>query len=70
MLDVGSARFGNNLPIAPIARPCQLESRRHALFMAAALAEMGKSLNIRIFYKTSIDKDNRTSAMAKRSIGA
>ena len=38
-LEIGSARFGNSLPIALIAGPCQLESREHALFMAAALAQ-------------------------------
>ncbi len=69
ILDLGSARFGNNLPIALIAGPCQLESRDHAMFMAAALAEIGKRLNIGIVYKTSFDKANRTSATAKRGIG-
>ncbi len=68
-LEIGSARFGNNLPIALIAGPCQLESRDHAMFMAAALAEIGKRLNIGIVYKASFDKANRTSANAKRGIG-
>ena len=62
VLDIGTAQFGNDLPIALIAGPCQLESREHALFMAAALAEMGKRLNLGIVYKTSFDKANRTSA--------
>ena len=69
ILEIGSARFGNNLPIALIAGPCQLESREHALFMAEALAGIGKRLNIGIVYKTSFDKANRTSATAKRGIG-
>jgi 2-dehydro-3-deoxyphosphooctonate aldolase (KDO 8-P synthase) len=68
-LEIGSARFGNSLPIALIAGPCQLESRDHAMFMAAALAGIGKRLNIGIVYKTSFDKANRTSASAKRGIG-
>ena len=69
ILKIGSARFGNNLPISLIAGPCQLESRDHAMFMAAALTGIGKRLNIGIVYKTSFDKANRTSATAKRGIG-
>ena len=33
---LGSVRFGNALPLALIAGPCQMESRAHALEMAAA----------------------------------
>ena len=33
----GKARFGNDLPLGLIAGPCALESRAHALEMAAAL---------------------------------
>jgi 2-dehydro-3-deoxyphosphooctonate aldolase (KDO 8-P synthase) len=69
VLEIGSVRFGNALPIALIAGPCQLESRDHALFMAEALAKIAKNLNIGIVYKTSFDKANRTSASAKRGIG-
>jgi len=69
ILEIGSAKFGNNLPIALIAGPCQLESRDHAMFMAAALAKIGKKLKIGIVYKTSFDKANRTSATAQRGIG-
>ena len=32
---VGKVRFGNALPLALIAGPCQLESRAHAFEMAA-----------------------------------
>ena len=35
-----AARFGPKLPLALIAGPCQLESRAHALEMAAALKEI------------------------------
>lgn len=68
-IELGSARFGNELPISLIAGPCQLESREHALFMAEKLRDIGKRLNIGIVYKTSFDKANRTSASAARGIG-
>jgi 2-dehydro-3-deoxyphosphooctonate aldolase (KDO 8-P synthase) len=69
VVDAGSARFGNDLPLALIAGPCQLESRAHALEMASALKEMAGRLGIGLVYKTSFDKANRTSGTAARGIG-
>jgi len=66
---VGSAKFGNDLPIAVIAGPCALESRAHALEVASALKEIAARLNIGLVYKTSFDKANRTSASAERGLG-
>jgi 2-dehydro-3-deoxyphosphooctonate aldolase (KDO 8-P synthase) len=66
---VGEVRFGNALPLALIAGPCALESRAHALDMAAALKEIAGRLNIGLVYKTSFDKANRTSAKSARGIG-
>src|SRR5438105_5034427 len=69
VVTVGNARFGNALPLALIAGPCALESRAHALEMAAALKEIAGRLGIGLVYKTSFDKANRTSAGARRGIG-
>ncbi len=69
VVDVGTARFGNDLPLALIAGPCQLESRAHALEMASALKEMAQRVGIGLVYKTSFDKANRTSGNAARGIG-
>jgi 2-dehydro-3-deoxyphosphooctonate aldolase (KDO 8-P synthase) len=69
VVDVGAARFGNDLPLALIAGPCQLESRTHALEMASALKEIAGRLGIGLVYKTSYDKANRTSAKGARGIG-
>ena len=69
VVDVGTARFGNDLPLALIAGPCQLESRAHALEMAQALKEMAQRVGIGLVYKTSFDKANRTSGTAARGIG-
>ena len=66
---VGAVRFGNALPLALIAGPCQLESRAHALETAKALKEIATKLGIGLVYKTSFDKANRTSAGAQRGIG-
>jgi 2-dehydro-3-deoxyphosphooctonate aldolase (KDO 8-P synthase) len=69
VVSVGGVRFGNALPLALIAGPCALESRGHALDMAAALKEIAAKLGIGLVYKTSFDKANRTSARGGRGIG-
>ena len=69
VVTAGSARFGNDLPLAVIAGPCALESRAHALETAAALKEIAGKLGIALVYKTSFDKANRTSAASARGIG-
>jgi 2-dehydro-3-deoxyphosphooctonate aldolase (KDO 8-P synthase) len=69
VVTIGAARFGNTLPLALIAGPCQLESRAHALETAAALKEIAARVGIGLVYKTSFDKANRTSARAARGIG-
>jgi 2-dehydro-3-deoxyphosphooctonate aldolase (KDO 8-P synthase) len=66
---IGSFEVANDAPIAVFAGPCQLESRAHALEMAAALKEIAAKLGFGLIYKTSFDKANRTSLSAKRGIG-
>jgi 2-dehydro-3-deoxyphosphooctonate aldolase (KDO 8-P synthase) len=66
---VGKVRFGNALPLALIAGPCQLESRAHAFEMASALKEITARLGIGFVYKTSFDKANRTSGSSARGLG-
>ncbi|ALA18935.1 2-dehydro-3-deoxyphosphooctonate aldolase [Chelatococcus sp. CO-6] len=66
---VGNVSFGNHLPLAIVAGPCQLESRAHALEMATALKEICSRLGLGLVFKTSFDKANRTSAGAARGVG-
>jgi 2-dehydro-3-deoxyphosphooctonate aldolase (KDO 8-P synthase) len=69
IVEIGTARFGNKLPLALIAGPCALESRAHALEMAGALKDICARVGIAFVYKTSFDKANRTSGSSKRGIG-
>ncbi|MBS0534598.1 MAG: 3-deoxy-8-phosphooctulonate synthase [Proteobacteria bacterium] len=69
VVEIGNVRFGNDLPLALIAGPCQLESRAHALEMASALKEIAARAGIGLVFKTSFDKANRTSASAARGVG-
>lgn len=69
VVKVGAVEIGNQLPLALIAGPCQLESRAHALEMAGALKEIAARVGVGLIYKTSYDKANRTSAGAQRGLG-
>ena len=66
---VGGIEIGNHLPFVLIAGPCQIESRDHALEVAAALRELADTTGVHIIYKSSYDKANRTSVGAQRGIG-
>jgi 2-dehydro-3-deoxyphosphooctonate aldolase (KDO 8-P synthase) len=69
VVNVGSVRFGNRLPLSLIAGPCALESRDHAIETASALKEIAGRLGIGLVYKSSFDKANRTSASSARGLG-
>jgi len=69
VVSAGNVRFGNELPLALIAGPCQMESREHAFMMAGRLKEICSRLGIGLVYKSSFDKANRTSLSGKRGMG-
>jgi len=68
-ITIGDITIGNDLPMVFIVGPNVLESRAHALEMSAALAEIARKLGIALFYKTSVDKANRTSIAGARGLG-
>ena len=69
VVTAGSVRFGNDLPLALIAGPCQLESRDHGMMMAGRLAEIAERTGIGLVFKASFDKANRTSLKGARGMG-
>jgi 2-dehydro-3-deoxyphosphooctonate aldolase (KDO 8-P synthase) len=69
IVHIGSIAVANDRPFALIAGPCQIESRAHALEVAAALREISGSSGVPVIYKSSFDKANRTSAGAARGVG-
>jgi 2-dehydro-3-deoxyphosphooctonate aldolase (KDO 8-P synthase) len=66
---VGNVTFGNDLPLALIAGPCQMESRDHAIETSHALKEIAEKAGIGLIYKTSFDKANRSSGNTPRGLG-
>jgi 2-dehydro-3-deoxyphosphooctonate aldolase (KDO 8-P synthase) len=68
-VQIGNLTVGNDLPLAIIAGPCQMESMIHAVDIAGQLHEITQKLGIGLVYKTSFDKANRTSLKAQRGLG-
>jgi 2-dehydro-3-deoxyphosphooctonate aldolase (KDO 8-P synthase) len=63
------AAFANAAPVAFILGPCQMESREHALEMAAGVQEAARAAGVSAVFKTSFDKANRTSLDGRRGVG-
>ena len=66
---IGDIEIGNDRPLAFLCGPCQIESRAHALEVAAALREIAAAAGVPLVYKSSFDKANRTSVSAARGVG-
>lgn len=52
-----------------IAGPCAIESRSMVLDTARELKTVCSDLQIELYFKSSFDKANRTSALSKRGVG-
>lgn len=68
-VQTGNVTFGNDLPLAVIAGPCQLETLDHALMIAETMAEACRRAGAGFVFKASYDKANRTSLTGRRGIG-
>jgi len=69
IVTIGDVAIGNHLPFTLIAGPCQIESEAHANEVAGELAAMCGELGIKLIFKSSYDKANRTSAGGQRGVG-
>ncbi|MBO6825644.1 MAG: 3-deoxy-8-phosphooctulonate synthase [Sneathiella sp.] len=68
-MKIGNFEVGNDLPLALIAGPCQMESEAHAMDMAGRLVDITKRIGMNFVYKSSFDKANRSSIHTKRGLG-
>ena len=68
-IKIGNFSIGNQLSIAIIAGPCQIESRAHAIDIAGKMVEITKELGVNYIFKASFDKANRTSIHSPRGVG-
>lgn len=68
-IDLGPFKIGKKTPLAIFSGPCVIESEDHALFTAQTLAQICKTLEINLVYKSSYDKANRSSFHSFRGPG-
>lgn len=68
-ININDITINNNQPIVIIAGPCQIESQTHAEHTAGSIKEITDRLGIKLIYKSSYDKANRTSANTQRGVG-
>ncbi len=66
---VGDVTLGAGRPLALIAGPCVIESRRGCLALARRLVALAEAQSIPLIFKASYDKANRTSVQAYRGPG-
>lgn len=66
---IGNVTFGNDLPLAVIAGPCQLETLDHARAIAEHMQALCARLGLGYVFKGSFDKANRSTLSARRGPG-
>ena len=66
---IGPYKCGHGQPLLLIAGPCVIETEDLTLSIAARLKDMTAGLPLRLVFKASFDKANRTSAAAYRGGG-
>ena len=66
---VGPVAFGQHLPLALIAGPCQMESLDHARMICERLLAACAPSGTGLVFKASYDKANRTSLSGQRGLG-
>lgn len=66
--EVDGVRFGGG-ELAIIAGPCVIESEQHAMMMAGAIKSTAEKNGLKVVYKSSFDKANRSSIESFRGNG-
>ena len=61
--------IGPDHPLVMLCGPCVIESEEHTMRCAAALQEMFSPFDIRLIFKASYDKANRSSVHSFRGPG-
>src|SRR5947208_12430211 len=67
--NVGPYQCGRGQPLLLIAGPCVIESEELTLSIARRLKEIVAGMPVRLVFKASFDKANRTSGGAFRGAG-
>lgn len=68
-VNIGRVQIGGGAPLALIAGPCVIESRKACMELAGRLVKMAQEESIPFVFKASYDKANRTSVDSFRGPG-
>jgi 2-dehydro-3-deoxyphosphooctonate aldolase (KDO 8-P synthase) len=66
---VGNIKIGNNNPLVLITGPCVIEDEKTVLDIAGKLKKIALDFNIPFIFKSSYEKNNRSSAVLYRGPG-
>lgn len=66
---VGKIRIGTGHPLAVFAGPCVIENEKVALEAAERIARVAEEAGVPLVYKSSFEKDNRSTANGYRGPG-
>lgn len=66
---IGNVHIGGRRPLAFIAGPCVIESRRACIDLASKLTKMAQDEGMPLIFKASYDKANRSSHRSFRGLG-
>lgn len=66
---IGDVPVGGANPMVLVAGPCVIESRGHALELAAGIARVARAAGLPFVFKASFDKANRSSVRSYRGPG-
>ena len=68
-INLADFTISNNNQLILIAGPCVIESEQHSLMMAEKITNICQKLNVKLIYKSSFDKANRSSINGIRGVG-
>ena len=68
-ISIGAIDVGNDLPLVLISGPCQIESLEHTLKIATKLISICEKQSVKLIFKASFDKANRSSISGRRGVG-
>jgi len=66
---IGDVKISLDAPLFVMAGPCVIESKKICLDIASRLVEIGQRADVRIIFKASFDKANRSSLHSFRGHG-
>ena len=66
---VKDIKIGRSHPLVLIAGPCQIQDLDHTLFLAEKILTCCADSDVKLIFKSSFDKANRSSHLSSRGVG-